>query len=117
LCLDLVGRRKDDKRQPNIALSKEGNGLERRPDRYLTGNRGGIAKWRFQPTARLEDAFRLLDAASPTNYTIGKDHQGEFSARVEIGGATGEATAKSKPAAITLAVARAVGIELNGGKL
>jgi hypothetical protein len=87
------------------------------PDRYLTGNRGWIAKWRFEPTEKLEDAFRLLDATAPTHYAVGKDHEGKFWARVEIAGETGAATAKSKPAAITLAVARAVGIVIDGGKL
>jgi hypothetical protein len=84
------------------------------PDRYLTGHRGWIAKWRFQPTQKLEDALRLMDGAAVTNYTIGKDHEGEFWARVEIGGLTGEAKASSRPAAITLAVAQAVGIPVEG---
>jgi hypothetical protein len=99
------------------ALATKVMGWNISPDRFLTGNRGWIAKWRFQPTARLEDAFKLLEAATPINYSMGNDRAGEFWVRVKIGDVTGEARDKSKAAAITLAVARAVGIEFNGGKL
>ena len=81
------------------------------PDRFLTGNRGWMPRWRFQPTKRLEDAFRLLERAAPQEYTMRADGKGPCWARVRIAGATGAAQANSEPLAITLAVARAVGIK------
>lgn len=31
------------------------------PDRFLTGNRRWMPRWRFRPFDRLEDSFKLLD--------------------------------------------------------
>jgi hypothetical protein len=81
------------------------------PDRFLTGNRSWIPRWRFQPLDRLEDAFRLLEAAGSKNYTMGSDDEGFFLVRVQVDGTTGEARNESKSRAITEAVAHAIGIE------
>jgi hypothetical protein len=35
------------------------------PDRSLIGNRSWIPRWRFQPTEKLDDAFRLLEKVQP----------------------------------------------------
>ena len=80
------------------------------PDRFLIGNRSWIPRWRFQPLERLEDAFRLLDKAEPEHYSMGLDSSGCFCAEVRIGGRLGKARDNSKPRAITLAVARAMGL-------
>ena len=87
------------------------------PTRFLTGKGSWKPRWKFQPTEKLADAFRLLECAAPTKYSVGRNVAGRFWARVEINAVTGEAVAKSKAAAITLAVARAVGIVIEGGKL
>jgi hypothetical protein len=82
------------------------------PDRFLTGNRGWIPRWRFQPSEKLVDAFRLLEQAAPDEYSLCVDAKGNFQATVTIAGATGEAHGVSKARVITCAVARAVGIEV-----
>jgi Phage ABA sandwich domain len=78
------------------------------PERFLLGRRGWIPRWRFQPTERLEDAFRLLEEAVPRRYSMGRNGKGSFWVRVQIGQETGHAQDLSKPRAITLAVARAL---------
>jgi hypothetical protein len=35
------------------------------PDRFLMGNRRWSPRWRFQPTERVKDAYRLLERAAP----------------------------------------------------
>ena len=82
------------------------------PDRFMMGNRGWMPRWRFQPAENLDDAFKLLEKAAPQDYAMGDDGKG-FWVRVRIGKAIGEARDASKPRAITFAVARAVGIEVN----
>ena len=83
------------------------------PERFLLGRRTWIPRWRFQPTERLEDAFRLLEEAAPQKYTMGREGKGLFWARVQIGRATGRARDLSKPRAITLAVARALRLQVD----
>ena len=80
------------------------------PDRFLIGNRSWIPRWRFQPLERLEDAFRLLDKAEPEHYSMGLDAGGRFFAEVRIGSRLGKARDDSKPRAITLALACALGL-------
>lgn len=60
---------------------------------------------------RLEDAFRLLEKAQPEHYSMGLDASGRFSVEVRIRGKLGVAREESKPRAITLALARALGLE------
>jgi hypothetical protein len=82
------------------------------PDRFLKGSRGWMPRWRFRPEQNLNDSFQLLEAAKPERYAMGSENGGEFSVRVEITSRVGEARHSSKPRAITLAVARALGIEV-----
>ena len=81
-------------------------------DRFLMGSRGWMPHWRFRPAERIEDAFRLLEEASPQEYSISGDDKGNIHVRVQIGAAVGEARGTSKSLVITYAVARAVGIEV-----
>jgi hypothetical protein len=81
------------------------------PDRYLMENRRWIPAWRFQPMKRLEDAFRLLDAADTEEYSITARRDSALTVRVQIGGIVGEASDSCKARAITHAVARAIGLE------
>lgn len=83
----------------------------REVDRFLTGQRGWMPRWRSQPLKSPEDAFKLLDAAKPHRYGMDGGENGVFRVRVHIGGKLGEAQDKSKPRAISLAIAAAVGIE------
>ena len=82
------------------------------PDRFLMGNRGWMPRWRFQPTEKLADALRLLETAAPEEYDMRGDNEGNVRVQVRIGGTTGEARGASKPRAITWAIARALGIEV-----
>src|SRR5450432_1365048 len=82
------------------------------PDRFMTGNRSWISRWRFQPVEKLADALRLLEVAAPQEYSLRGDSEGNSLVHVRIGNATGEACSASKPCAITWAIARAVGIEV-----
>lgn len=82
------------------------------PDRFMMGNRGWTPRWRFQPAAKLDDAFRLLEEAAPQEFSICGDDKGSIHVRVRIDGTAGEAQGNSKPLTITYAIARAVGIEV-----
>ena len=82
------------------------------PDRFMMGGRRWLPRWRFQPATRLEDAFRLLEEATPQEYSICGDDKGNIHVRVRIFGAVGEARGTSKAFAITYAIARAVGIKV-----
>ena len=84
------------------------------PDRFLTSKRGWMPRWRFQPTERLADALRLLEKAEPEEYTMSGDSEGYVRVHVRIRAATGEACSASKPRAITCAIARALGIQVEG---
>ena len=83
------------------------------PDRFLTGDRAWLPRWKFQPTKRLADAIRLLEAAMPQEYSISTDFTACFDVKVTIGGTTAQANDKSKPLAICRAVAAAYGIEVD----
>jgi hypothetical protein len=83
------------------------------PDRFLIGNRGWMPRWRFQPTEKLADALRLLEKAAPEEYNMRGDSEGNVRVHIRIGDGTGEADETSKPRAITLAVARALRLEVD----
>lgn len=81
------------------------------PGRFMMAGRGWTPAWRFQPTEKREDAFRLLDAAAPLEYSIAHRHGARFIVRVLIGDAVGAAEDSSEARAITYAIARAIGVE------
>lgn len=81
------------------------------PDRFMMGNRGWMPRWRFQPAEKLEDAFRLLESATAT-YTIAGDGSGTVTTHVCVAGVAGTAYHRSIAASITIALARAIGIEV-----
>jgi hypothetical protein len=82
------------------------------PDRFLMEGRKWLPRWRFQPTNRIEDAFRLIEALDPEEYTMGGRGADEFWVCVRLhNGGIGEANDRSKTLAITYAVARAIGAD------
>ena len=81
------------------------------PTRFQMGNRGWLPRSRFRPTERIQDAFRVLLAAEPSEYTMAGGKGTSSWARVRIDGAFGEASASSLPTAICLAIARCIGIQ------
>jgi hypothetical protein len=87
------------------------------PERFLIGGRRWLPRWRFQPGKRLADAFRLLEHAAPSEYSMGAAENGSFWVKVRVAGTTGEAREPSKPRAITFAVARALGIDVDSSRV
>jgi hypothetical protein len=85
-------------------------------DRFLMGNRRWLPRWRFQPAERLQDAFRLLEQSATEEYSMGAAENGRFWAKVRIAGTTGEACEQSKSRAITFAIARAFGIDVDSSR-
>jgi hypothetical protein len=85
------------------------------PERFMLGGRRWLPRWRFQPATRLEDAFRALKQANPQEYSFGATATGGFWARVRVAGTTGEAHESSQARAMTVAIARAFGIETPTG--
>ena len=83
------------------------------PNRFMLGRRKWIPSWRFQSCENLADAFQLLDSAKPETYSMGADQTRCFWAKVQIGGVVGEGRDRSRPRAITCAVARASGIDVD----
>jgi hypothetical protein len=79
------------------------------PDRFLLGGRCWLPRWRFQPLANLDDAFRLLDKAA-AEYTLTSAADGTFTAQVWVADRNGRASGKSKAKTITVAIARAIGL-------
>jgi len=60
----------------------------------------------------MADANRLLEQTVPQEYAMGASKNGGFWARVRIAGVTGEARESSQARALTLAIARAIGIDV-----
>ena len=82
------------------------------PDRFIKSNRSWIPRWRFQPFAELADAFQILDRAA-RHYTLSYDGR-TFTADVQTDTGRGVCSGEHKPKAITLALARALGLEVDG---
>jgi hypothetical protein len=81
------------------------------PGRFIKAGRGWTPSWKFAPLTNLEDAFALLDNAAST-YALRTGRDGMFEAEVHVGGRVGNASGESKARTITLALARAVGLEV-----
>jgi hypothetical protein len=69
-----------------------------------------MAGWKFAPLANLTQAFELLDVSECT-YTLRIDEDGVFEAEVRLCGQVGQASGEPKARTITLALARALGID------
>jgi hypothetical protein len=85
------------------------------PERFLLGNRQWITRLRFQPLNRIQDAFRLLQATAGC-FSVTKTASGAFTATIQIGHRTGTASGPAAAATITRAIARAIGVDLEGGQ-
>ena len=86
------------------------------PERFQMGDRRWLPRWRFQPADCLQDAFRLLEQTATEEYSMGAAENGSFWAKVRVGGTTGEACELSKSRAITFAIARSFGIDVDSLK-
>jgi hypothetical protein len=92
-------------------LARRVMGWKAAPDRFMKPGRGWIPRWRFQPLVDLADAFRLLDQVAH-RYCLTSDGRRTFSVEVQVGTRRGKASGKHKARIITLAVARALGLEV-----
>lgn len=81
------------------------------PDRFIKARQSWIPRWRFQPLVDLADAFQLLDQVAH-RYSLTSDSSHTFRAEVQIGARRGKASGKNQARAITVAVARALGLEV-----
>ena len=91
-------------------LAEKVMGWKLGPNRFMMANREWTPRWRFQPTRRYEDAFRLLDQAAPSEYSICGDEIGTLRVVVQVEAGPGIATGRNLPAAISTAIARAFGL-------
>jgi hypothetical protein len=85
------------------------------PKRFLTGNRGWLARWRFQPLKNVADAFRLAEAVHPDEFAMICRGAG-WTVRVRITGSVGCAKDPSIARTISQAVARAIGLDVSVGE-
>jgi hypothetical protein len=81
------------------------------PGRFIKPGRSWIPRWRFQPLTELPDAFQLLDHVAE-HYTLTQDGVA-FTADVHTVSRRVVASGESKARTITLAVARALGLEVD----
>jgi hypothetical protein len=86
------------------------------PGRFIISGRRWLPHWRFSPFERVDDAFQVLDRVSE-RYTLSSSNGApRFSARVKVGRRVGKASGDKKARTITLAVIKALGLELAGGE-
>lgn len=86
-------------------------GWKATPDRFIKSGRSWIPRWRFRPLKVLGDAFLLLDHAA-AHYTL-TGTRTNFAAEVQIESHRGEAVGEHKARTITVAVARALRLEVD----
>jgi hypothetical protein len=80
-------------------------------DRFIKSDRQWVLRWRFQPLTSVENAFELLNtAAASLVLTTARD--GSFTAQVKLGQRKGRASSPSVATSITVAIARALGLDV-----
>ena len=94
------------------ALATRVLGWKVAPGRYVKLNRSWTPAWRFAPLSNLDQAFELLDKAEAT-FSLTTDATGILEAEVRVDDATGKASGPLKAKVITMALARALGMEVD----
>jgi len=84
------------------------------PDRYIKSGRSWIPRSRFRPLADVRDALRLADTLTK-NYSLSAT-LGGFTAEVRHASRVGRATASNQARAVSLAVAKVIGIIPGGSE-
>src|SRR4051794_1860153 len=80
------------------------------PDRFLTGDRHWISRWRFQPFDDIKDAFLLLKAAGASLVlTVATD--GAVTSKVRVGDRAACAVSASTASSIAGAISLTLGLE------
>jgi hypothetical protein len=109
--MDLRGEAIVNDKQVTEALASKILGWKICRDRFITSGRSWVSRWRFKPMTHLDDAFRLLDGAG-ANYRLTATAGGKFTAEVRVGVGRGTASGAEKAETITVALARALGLEI-----
>ena len=93
-------------------LAAEVLGWRTAPGRFIKSDRSWAPRHRFAPLTRLDDAFQLVErAATACKLTMVKG--GQFSAEVQVGARIGKASGESNARIVTIALARALGLEVD----
>ena len=80
-------------------------------DRFIKSDRQWVLRWRFQPLTSVENAFELLNtAAASLVLTTARD--GSYVAQVKLGRRAGRASSPSAATSITVAIARALQLDV-----
>ena len=87
-------------------------GWKTTPDRFIKSGRNWLPKWRFSPLTCLDDTFQLLNRARST-YAFTKNSLGTVTAQVSVGDRAGSASGRSEAVTISVALARALGIQVD----
>jgi len=80
-------------------------------DRFIKSDRQWVLRWRFQPLTSVENAFELLNTTAASLVLTTARH-GSFTAQVKLGQRSGRASAPSVATSITVAIARALGLDV-----
>ena len=87
-------------------------GWKTAPGRFIKPNRSWLPNCRFAPLTNLDQAFDLLERINGT-FTLSTVESGLFQVEVHVGDRVGKASGEPKARAITLALAQALGIEVD----
>lgn len=82
------------------------------PDRFIKSGRSWVPRWHFRPLADVASAFELLEKAAD-HYKITCDRR-IFTAEVGVKAGLGRANGNNLARTITTAVARGLGLEVDG---
>jgi hypothetical protein len=93
------------------ALAELAMGWRAGKGRFLTGAREWITDSQFQPLSRIEDAFKLLRKVA-CEYSLTRTAEGISTATVVVGRRAGVASGESEPMTVALALARALGLDV-----
>jgi hypothetical protein len=81
------------------------------PERFLLEGRSWLPRWRFQPLIDIDDAFQLLSSSVGT-LVLTNAKNGSYVSHVKLGRRTGRATSPSAATSITVAIARALTLDV-----
>jgi hypothetical protein len=80
------------------------------PGRFIKSGRNWAPRHRFAPLTRLDDAFQLVDRVA-TSSKLSMVKGGHVVAEVQVGNRIGKASGDAKARTVTIALARAIGLE------
>jgi hypothetical protein len=80
-------------------------------DRFIKSDRQWTPRWRFQPLTDVDDAFQLLNAGAGS-LVLRTAKDGSYLAQVKLGHRTGRASSLSVATSISVAIARAIKLDV-----